>query len=75
MTFLSELLAESLRIRTALEDLMRAPAKAPATATQAPASGLLDSEAIFQKPVGTWTQLEKDHVRGEVTTVLRDLSR
>jgi hypothetical protein len=68
---LAELLAESLRLRAQLEDMMRTPA----ATTQAPASGLLDSEAIFQKPVGTWTQLEKDHVRGEVTTVLRDLSR
>ena len=76
---LEELLAQGKLLRAQLEDYMRTQQAttgtgAPAPGTQGPASGL-DSDAIFRKPTGTWTQAEKDHVRGEVNSVLRDMGR
>jgi hypothetical protein len=67
---LDELLAESLRLRAQLEEMMRTPAPA----TQAPTSGF-DSEALLRKPTGDLTTAEREHLRGEVNSVLRDMGR
>ena len=67
---LAELLAESLRLRAQLEDMMRTPAPA----TQAPASGF-DSEQLLRKPTGDLSTAELAHLRSEVNSVLKDLGR
>jgi hypothetical protein len=36
-------------------------------------AGDLYTESILQKPAGSWTQAEKDHVRGGINAALRDL--
>jgi ribosome modulation factor len=31
------------------------------------------TESILQKPAGSWTQAEKDHIRGGINAALKDL--
>lgn len=71
---MDELLQAGKDLHAKIEELMRTQSATTGTGAQTPAPGL-DSETIFRKPVGTWTQLEKDHVRGEISGVLRDMSR
>jgi hypothetical protein len=72
---LDELLAESLRVRKQIEEMVRSQ-QSPAPATQAPASAL-DSEttAILDKPIGNWSQNDKDKIRSEINGVLRGMGR
>lgn len=70
---LEELIQAGKALQVQIEEMIRtqqAPTGATAPSTQAPASGC---EAILQRPIGTWTQADRDLVRGEVNSVLRDL--
>jgi hypothetical protein len=74
MNNFEELVKESVRLRAQLEELVRA--QSPAPATQAPASESdAETQAILDKPIGTWTQSEKARIHSEISSVLRDMGR